>query len=236
MDVQHADQHLEVTPDGDGWLCAEPKYKHLIGKNRQLDTRIALAIEEDQRVVGRGFLRLWPDGDVEYIPAREMIICSNDQPAHTMDNDQAIHELHRVFQFPPDTFPHWPSILDAARALMTVPTPVWLTCPHCKLPHIDEGDFKTHPHTTHSCQGCGLTWRPAVAATVGVRFLPGFKNKADSNNPLAPGDGILEQTSYPNEDGSFTVVRISHHKGCSARKDCECSPIRTTDRHYPSPL
>lgn len=52
-----------------------------------------------------------------------------------------------------------------------------LTCPGCGELHIDEGEFATKPHHTHSCQHCGLTWRPAVVHTVGVRFLPGFKNE-----------------------------------------------------------
>jgi len=55
------------------------------------------------------------------------------------------------------------------------PVPMYLTCPKCGERHIDEGDFATRPHHTHSCQACGLTWRPAVICTVGVQFLPGFK-------------------------------------------------------------
>jgi predicted RNA-binding Zn-ribbon protein involved in translation (DUF1610 family) len=56
------------------------------------------------------------------------------------------------------------------------PIPMRLTCPECRELHIDEGEFATRVHHTHSCQNCGLTWRPAVVPTVGVRFLPGFKN------------------------------------------------------------
>lgn len=56
------------------------------------------------------------------------------------------------------------------------PVPMRIPCPDCGELHIDEGEFETKPHHTHSCQHCGLTWRPAVVATVGVRFLPGFKN------------------------------------------------------------
>lgn len=51
-----------------------------------------------------------------------------------------------------------------------------ITCPTCGEYHIDEGEFETKPHHTHSCQSCGLTWRPAVQYTRGVKFLPGFKN------------------------------------------------------------
>lgn len=54
--------------------------------------------------------------------------------------------------------------------------PMRLVCESCGKLHIDEGEFATKPHHTHSCQFCGLTWRPAVPNTVGVRFLPGFRN------------------------------------------------------------
>lgn len=56
------------------------------------------------------------------------------------------------------------------------PIAMRLPCPDCGELHLDEGAFATKPHHTHSCQKCGLTWRPAVVHTVGVRFLPGFKN------------------------------------------------------------
>lgn len=49
-------------------------------------------------------------------------------------------------------------------------------CPMCKKRHIDVGVFATKVHHTHSCQKCGHTWRPAVVPTVGVQFLPGFRD------------------------------------------------------------
>lgn len=52
-----------------------------------------------------------------------------------------------------------------------VPIPVILTCPSCNARHIDVGEFATRVHHTHSCQTCGLTWRPAIVPTVGVQFL-----------------------------------------------------------------
>ncbi len=57
------------------------------------------------------------------------------------------------------------------------PIPMYLTCPKCLARHIDEGEFAEKPHHTHSCQVCGLTWRPALVHTAGVAFLPGFKNE-----------------------------------------------------------
>lgn len=64
----------------------------------------------------------------------------------------------------------------ASRAKQDLPVPVLLWCPGCGERHIDDGEFATKPHHTHACQSCGLTWRPAVVSTVGVAYLPGFKN------------------------------------------------------------
>ncbi len=61
---------------------------------------------------------------------------------------------------------------------MTQVIPMLLWCPSCRARHIDEGEFATKPHHTHACQHCGMVWRPAVIATVGVAFLPGFKDEA----------------------------------------------------------
>lgn len=58
-----------------------------------------------------------------------------------------------------------------------LPIPMLLWCPKCGERHIDRGEFATKVHHSHSCQGCGLTWRPAIGPTVGVQFLPGFKDK-----------------------------------------------------------
>lgn len=57
------------------------------------------------------------------------------------------------------------------------PVPMLLHCPMCSGRHLDEGEFATRVHHTHACQHCGHCWRPAVVPTVGVQFLPGFKNK-----------------------------------------------------------
>ena len=58
------------------------------------------------------------------------------------------------------------------------PIPMILDCPMCHFKHVDEGEFATKPHHTHACQGpkCGLVWRPAIVPTVGVEYLPDFKN------------------------------------------------------------
>lgn len=60
------------------------------------------------------------------------------------------------------------------------PVPIRLHCPECGELHVDVGPWATRRHHTHSCQVCGCTWRPAVVATVGVQFLPGFKNEESS--------------------------------------------------------
>jgi DNA repair exonuclease SbcCD ATPase subunit len=60
---------------------------------------------------------------------------------------------------------------------MNTPIPIVLFCPLCHNRHIDEGEFATKSHATHACQYCGHCWRPAIHNTVGVWFLPGFKNE-----------------------------------------------------------
>lgn len=57
------------------------------------------------------------------------------------------------------------------------PVPMLLQCPQCGKRHVDAGLFALKPHHTHACQHCGHVWRPAKVHTVGVRFLPGFKDE-----------------------------------------------------------
>lgn len=58
------------------------------------------------------------------------------------------------------------------------PIPLLLHCPECGERHVDKGTFAEKPHHTHACQHCGMTWRPAIVDTVGVQFLPGFKDES----------------------------------------------------------
>jgi rubredoxin len=60
------------------------------------------------------------------------------------------------------------------------PVPMILTCPSCNTRHIDRGKFETNVHHTHACQNCGMVWRPAIGTTVGVQFLPGYKDEEKS--------------------------------------------------------
>lgn len=101
---------------------------------------------------------------------------------------------------------------------VSAPVPMFLTCPRCNARHIDEGEFATKPHHTHSCQGCGMTWRPAVVPTVGVEHLPGFKNetKADASpeeravveaaERWAEADGVTISNQDELADRSYRVV------------------------------
>lgn len=60
--------------------------------------------------------------------------------------------------------------------ITNMPIPMLLWCPACHERHVDHGEFATRVHHTHACQACGLVWRPAIEPTVGVQFLPGFKD------------------------------------------------------------
>lgn len=71
--------------------------------------------------------------------------------------------------------------LPKVAGVLADPIPMLLHCPECRTRHVDEGEFVSKRlHHTHSCQGCGHTWRPAIEHTVGVQFLPGFKNEEKS--------------------------------------------------------
>lgn len=54
------------------------------------------------------------------------------------------------------------------------PIPLILNCPGCRERHIDKETFPLHH--THACQHCGFVWRPSLLDTIGVQFLPGFKD------------------------------------------------------------
>jgi hypothetical protein len=71
--------------------------------------------------------------------------------------------------------------LNAVTEASKAPVRMLLWCPMCGARHVDAGVYATIPHHTHACQSCGVVWRPAIVPTVGVAFLPGFK------------DGVLEQ-------------------------------------------
>jgi Zn finger protein HypA/HybF involved in hydrogenase expression len=66
-------------------------------------------------------------------------------------------------------------VLDMNAKMMEPPIRMLLWCPECCARHVDV-ELATTPHHTHACQECGMVWRPAVVATVGVRFLPGYKD------------------------------------------------------------
>ena len=67
--------------------------------------------------------------------------------------------------------------LHEVSAFLVAPIPMLLWCPQCSERHIDEGVWADRHHHTHACQHCGHVWRPAAVATVGVQYLPGFKNE-----------------------------------------------------------
>ena len=80
---------------------------------------------------------------------------------------------------------------------LSAPIPMRLLCPICGELHVDAGEFATKPHHTHACQACGHVWRPAIVNTVGVRFLPGFKNELEPT-PKCTGDAHCILKTDPN--------------------------------------
>lgn len=120
---------------------------------------------------------------------------------------------------------------DKTLTALRAPIPMILWCPMCSARHIDVGDFATKPHHTHSCQGCGFTWRQSIVPTVGVQFLPGFKDgdkKADATGIHATGstwkDVIRAGRWWLSADPSMVAAGVAAmamtDATASEKKDC----------------
>lgn len=89
------------------------------------------------------------------------------------------------------------------------PIPMILYCHECGNRHIDKGEFASKPHHTHSCQQCGFTWRPAVVPTVGVQFLPGFKDD-DIQTDIGVNSSSERPSTTEHKSGSIIVQRCNY--------------------------
>ncbi len=136
---------------------------------------------------GSGFVKI--DGVAEECVCKEETPLSERMCSIREMNDQLIGAINAVTLFEGDS--EWPATLRSLQKVIAKyvkrsgaavhaeepPVPMLLHCPMCSKRHIDEGAFAHGAHHTHACQYCGFVWRPAVCFTVGVQFLPGFKNK-----------------------------------------------------------
>ena len=98
-----------------------------------------------------------------------------------------------------------------------LPIPMVLHCPECRARHVDVGEFATKPHHTHACQSCGMVWRPAIGPTVGVQFLPGFKNEEPEQPAQAKAADLIAAATK-------LVAEGNHTKLCSGglNEACDC--------------
>lgn len=106
---------------------------------------------------------------------------------------------------------------------LATPIPMLLVCPSCGRRHVDRGEFATSKvHHTHACQYCGMVWRPAVVPTVGVQFLPGFK---DAGPPIGDDDTIKARCveALREHGGIVKAVEIAR-----VLSDVDADVVRTT--------
>jgi len=87
---------------------------------------------------------------------------------------------------------------------VTVPIPMILRCPGCGRRHVDEGEWAARPHHTHACQHCGEVWRPAVVDTVGVRFLPGFRDPHRQGTWVERDEGYSDRAWVSKDPADYT--------------------------------
>ena len=71
--------------------------------------------------------------------------------------------------------------IQAGAAEKSIPMLLW--CPACHERHIDVARVRDEAPSYACMPGLWLAWRPAIVPTVGVQFLPGFKNEPTGNEP-----------------------------------------------------
>lgn len=91
-------------------------------------------------------------------------------------------------------------------AAQSSPIDMLLWCPRCNQKHVDQpkGEWTNPPHATHTCQGCGLLWRPSNVDTNGVSALPASEVKhldrfhnADPNTHRSLWEVVTHNESLP---------------------------------------
>lgn len=127
----------------------------------QPEYKIACAVVSHHSWVGRAVSLNGSDrtGRLVEVVDEGQFLCVFDEEKMTLAKNQ--------FSFIPER---------ACSPLPILPIPMILNCPECGERHIDSNGWEKKVHTTHACQHCGMVWRPALVPTVGVQFLPGYKN------------------------------------------------------------
>lgn len=103
------------------------------------------------------------------------------------------------------------------------PIPMVLTCPRCRLLHVDTPEPSTGwtnpPHRSHKCSGCGCIWRPSDLCTTGVASIA-TRGQADTWPPKCAecGDeGVVDVSPFDVLPGPPPDMRLAPCPACSAR-------------------
>jgi hypothetical protein len=110
------------------------------------------------------------------------------------------------------------------------PIPMLLHCPMCGKRHVDRGEFATKSHHTHACQKCGHVWRPAIVHTVGVRFLPGFKDGEVFAVDLPTPPGVEPMEPGPTLITGLPVCDACYYPADTTLADLTTPPVPTCQR------
>jgi hypothetical protein len=96
------------------------------------------------------------------------------------------------------------------QAERATPIPMILHCPACGRQHVDAPESETGwtnpPHRSHTCHGCGVIWRPADVATVGVASIS-TRGNADTY------DGKASARQAGIREGIEMAAQAAHNKG-----------------------
>ncbi|WP_208452590.1 VRR-NUC domain-containing protein [Burkholderia gladioli] len=138
---------------------------------------------------------------------------------------------------------HKPAAADKRAALSPAtaePIPMLLFCPGCGTQHIDrpeshaEADasiglqikevvtWTNPPHRSHLCHACGIVWRPADVATVGVEAIE-TSGKADTWTKEAPWIGHNRPVAQAVAADGASTQRCNLGVGCDEAGVCYAS-------------
>ncbi|CAJ5402619.1 gp43 [Burkholderia pseudomallei] len=105
------------------------------------------------------------------------------------------------------------------------PIPMLLFCPRCGTQHIDRPEVHSEadasigqqikevvtwdnpPHRSHLCHACGIVWRPADVATVGVKSIE-TRGNADTWTDSTPWIGHNRPAPSPADERAAFVERV----------------------------
>lgn len=110
---------------------------------------------------------------------------------------------------------------------IAAPMEMLLFCPRCGMQHVDAPNeaqgWTNPPHATHTCQGCGLLWRPCNENTTGVLHIA-VKEEKHRERILASWPSSHERAhdeGYPGIAHDLETMRTALDRAAYAMREAK---------------